>query len=123
MSKHMTIMSSSLNSFPVYRIDPMGQLTRLGVMTPARPDVFVMHQDDGKVLTSEGLPWWLLDMRPQGFLGRAFAGRHASALGLPASVNEWSDSQTLRALLQQGHNTVGNLFLGDEAHRQWQMPL
>lgn len=119
----MTIMSSSLNSFPVYRIDPMGQLTRLGVMTPARPDVFVMHQDDGKVLTSEGLPWWLLDMRPQGFLGRAFAGRHASALGLPASVNEWSDSQTLRALLQQGHNTVGNLFLGDEAHRQWQMPL
>ncbi|MCC7545452.1 MAG: type II toxin-antitoxin system HipA family toxin YjjJ [Aquabacterium sp.] len=104
-----------MDPFPIYRIDPHGQLTRLGVMTLARPDVFVMHQDDGKVLTSEGLPWWLLDMRPQGFMGKAFAAHHAAGLGLPANINEWSDRQALRAVLQQGHDVVGNLVLGDQA--------
>ena len=100
---------------PVYRVDAEGRLQRLGVLIPVRPDGYVMRQVDGQLLYSEGMPWWLLDMRPQGFLGRAYASRHAAGLGLPASVNEWSDAEAIRALLAHGHGAVGNLLLGDGA--------
>jgi serine/threonine protein kinase HipA of HipAB toxin-antitoxin module len=54
-------------------------------------------------------------MRPQGFLGRAYAARHAAALGLPTRLSDWSDDHVLRALLTHGHDVVGNLLLGDLA--------
>ena len=102
-----------LADMPVYRVDAEGRIRRLGVLLPVRPEGYVMRQEDGPVLYSEGLPWWLFDMRPQGFLGRAYAARHAEFLGLPASVNEWSDTDAIRALLVHGHDAVGNLLLGD----------
>jgi hypothetical protein len=40
-----------------------------------------MVQADGVALHSDRLPWWLFDMRPQGYLGRACAWRT-----LPASA-------------------------------------
>ncbi len=100
---------------PVHRVDPQGQLSLLGHLSPVCPEGYVMRQTDGTLLHSEGLPWWLLDMRPQGFLGRAFAVRHAAALGLPPSLADWSDHDALRALQAQGHDAVGNLLLGDAA--------
>ena len=104
-----------LPDFPVYRVDFRGQLSVLGTLVPVRADGFVMQQEDGKTLHSHGLPWWLYDMRPQGYLGRAYVARHAAALGLPASLNEWSDTHALRALLVHGHDSVGNLLLGNLA--------
>lgn len=102
-------------SLPVYRINAQGQIQRLGQLSPIRPDGFVMHHEDGSADCTEGLPWWLLDMRPQGFLGRAYAARHSALLGLPASVSEWSDTHALRALLAHGHDATGSLLLGDLA--------
>lgn len=58
---------------PVFRVDAEGKLKELGVLTPVRPDGFVFTQADGVQAHSDGLPWWLLDMRPQGYLGRAYA--------------------------------------------------
>ncbi len=78
-----------------------------------------MQQNDGKTLHSDSLPWWLFDMRPQGYLGRAYASRHATALGLPRQLNEWDDTDALRALLVQGHDAVGNLLLGDAARERF----
>jgi HipA-like C-terminal domain len=97
---------------PVFRVDAEGRLTELGVLTPVRPDGFVFTQADGVQLHSDGLPWWLLDMRPQGYLGRAYATRYGAELGLPSALKEWTDSHALRALLVHGHDLVGNLLLG-----------
>ncbi len=99
----------------LYRVDTQGQLQRLGTLMAVRDQGFVMQQQDGHCLHSEGLPWWLVDMRPQGYLGRAFAERHAGSLDLPASLSDWSDTHALRALLIHGHDLVGNLLLGDLA--------
>lgn len=104
-----------LVDMPVYRVSSDGKIKRLGLLVPVRPEGFVMQQDDGVTLHSQGMPWWLLDMRPQGFMGRAYAGRHAQALGFPASIAQWSDTQALRALLVHGHDAAGNLVLGDLA--------
>ncbi len=99
----------------IYRVDGDGQIQPLGTLVPVRAEGFVMQQEDGRSLHSEGRPWWLFDMRPQGYLGRAYVARHAAALGLPPRLDDWTDSHTLRALLMHGHDVVGNLLVGDMA--------
>lgn len=100
---------------PVYRVDSQGKIIPLGVLVPVRPAGFVMVQANDVSIHSDGLPWWLYDMRPQGYLGRAYASRYAQALGLPANLGLWNDTHTLRALLAHGHDVAGNLLLGDAA--------
>ena len=104
-----------LPEIAVYRVDAEGRLRRLGLLVPVYPEGFVMRQDDGKTLHSEGLPWWLYDMRPQGYLGRAYAARYGAALQLPERLVDWTDTHALRALLAHGGDGVGNLLLGDIA--------
>jgi biotin operon repressor len=99
----------------VYRVDVRGKIIALGRLTPTRPDGFVFTQTDGLQTHHDGLPWWLIDMRPQGFLGRAYVGRYGAQLGLPHTLHEWSDTHALRALLLHGHDSVGNLLLGEHA--------
>lgn len=104
-----------LPDIPIYRIDVDGQIRQLGTLLPVQPHGFVMHQQDGVTTHSDGLPWWLFDMRPQGYLGRAYAFRHAAELGLPERLSDWTDTHALRALLAHGHDVTGNLLLGDIA--------
>jgi DNA-binding transcriptional ArsR family regulator len=108
-----------LDAVAVYCVTPAGQVALLGHLSPVCPDGFVMTEVNGAALHSEGLPWWLQDLRPAGFLGRAFAARHADALGLPAHLHEWDDTHTLRALLAHGHDAVGNLLLGERAQQRF----
>ncbi|MFT4192440.1 MAG: type II toxin-antitoxin system HipA family toxin YjjJ [Comamonas sp.] len=104
-----------LPDIPVYRVDAQGHIGALGTLVPVRPDGFVMHEAGGRTLHSDGLPWWLYDMRPQGYLGRAYALRHGGRQGLPPRLADWSDTHALRALMAHGHDLVGNLLLGEQA--------
>ncbi len=104
-----------LPDIPIYRVDAEGRLRQLGTLVAVRQEGFVMRQENGVTLHSDGLPWWLYDMRPQGYLGRAYAARHGAALGLPERITDWTDAHALRALLVHGHDMVGNLLLGDIA--------
>lgn len=106
-----------LEDIPVYRVSIEGTIRGLGSLIPVKPgpDAFVFIQTDGKACFFDGLPWWLDDMRPQGFLGRAYASRYGRSLGFPDDCRLWSGSQTLRSLLAHGHEGIGNLLLGDYA--------
>ncbi|MCA2028432.1 type II toxin-antitoxin system HipA family toxin YjjJ [Enterobacter sp. K16B] len=112
------------SSAPVYRITEEGTVKPLGKLVPVYPDGFVMEQTDNICLHSDGLPWWLFDMRPQGYLGRAYASRYSSELGLPPNPENWSDTDVIRALLAHGHDAVGNLLIGEQARNHFvEMPL
>jgi hypothetical protein len=104
-----------LHDVPVYRVNEAGKIAHLGQLCPVRPDGFVMVSTNGAAVHHEGLPWWVNDMRPQGFLGRAYARQYAGSLGLPPDVRNWSDTDAVRALLERGVDAVGNLLLGDNA--------
>jgi hypothetical protein len=104
---------------PVFRVSDEGQIRELGRLVPVRPEGFVMVQADGVTLHSDGLPWWLFDMRPQGYLGRAYAAAHAAGLGLPANPEQWSDAEVLHAQLAQGHDAIGNLLIGEAARERF----
>lgn len=112
------------SSAPVYRITEEGTVKPLGKLVPVYPDGFVMEQTDNICLHSDGLPWWLFDMRPQGYLGRAYASRFSSELDLPPNPENWSDTDVIRALLAHGHDAVGNLLIGEQARNHFvEMPL
>ena len=110
-------------SAPIYRISDEGRVRPLGELIPVRPEGFVMMQSDNVSLHSDGLPWWLFDMRPQGYLGRAYASKYAAGLGLAANPEQWSDADVVRALLAQGHDAIGNLLIGEQARDRFlEMP-
>lgn len=116
--------SRGFASVPIFRVSDEGLIRELGALVPVRPDGFVMVQADGVSLHSDGLPWWLFDMRPQGYLGRAYASTYATALGLPANPEHWSDTEVIRALHAHGHDAIGNLLIGDLARDRFiGMPL
>jgi hypothetical protein len=65
----------------------------------------------------EGLPYFLDDMRPQGFLGRHFAQHNANLLQLNTDPKLWSEDDVLHALSLLGTDTLGNHVLGESAMR------
>lgn len=111
--------SRSALDAPIYRVDTAGRVGALGRLVAVRAEGFVMQQTDGKALHSEGLPWWLYDMRPQGYLGRAFCRNHGGALALPENLAFWGDSHVLQALQQHGADLAGNLLVGERAFQQF----
>jgi len=110
-------------SAPVYRVSEAGRVLDLGQLIPVCPAGFVMVQADGGVRHSDGLPWCLFDLRPQGYLGRAYASAHAAGLGLSPNPEHWSDTEVIRALLAHGGNAIGDLLVGASAREQFlEMP-
>ncbi|HEY3447231.1 MAG TPA: type II toxin-antitoxin system HipA family toxin YjjJ [Myxococcales bacterium] len=66
------------------------------------------------------LPWFLDDLRPQGFVGRAFARRYSEELGLPADPTLWGAEGVLVSLLLHGEDLPGDFLLGDRTLDRFQ---
>jgi hypothetical protein len=67
----------------------------------------------------DGLPYLLDDMRPQGFIGRNFARRHALLLQLSEDPARWSEDDVLHALSMLCADIPGNCIIGEAAYRQY----
>jgi hypothetical protein len=67
----------------------------------------------------DGVPYFLDDMRPQGFLGRNFARHHAALLQVSEHPQDWSEDDVLHALSLLGIDQPGSYILGETACRQW----
>jgi hypothetical protein len=61
------------------------------------------------------LPWFLDDLRPQGFLGRAFTNRYRHELGLGPDLHLWDAADVLRVLLLHGEDLPGDFVIGARA--------
>ncbi len=115
----------SHNTFPLYRVNASGELEQWGLLHPIMPEGYLvetwatqLHAASSDV--HSGLPWFLQDMRPQGFIGRCYARFHGPMLGLPTDPTRWSDDQAILALADVGFNTPGNLLVGEEAASHFQ---
>ncbi|MDZ4160939.1 MAG: type II toxin-antitoxin system HipA family toxin YjjJ [Burkholderiales bacterium] len=99
---------------PVAEIDAHGQPHPFGTLVPLVGGGYWMQEHHGLSARHPGLPWFLQDMRPQGFLGRTFAQTHPE-LELPPHINHWSDEHSLKALVHLGDDQPGNLVVGEPA--------
>ncbi len=103
------------SQWPLYRIDEDGTPHELGALTAIYRDRYYTTAGPTRIAgTFQGLPYYLQDARPAGFLGRAVPGAYPE-LGLPARVSDWTDDHVLIYLTQRGCDSVGNLIVGAEA--------
>ena len=109
--------------WPLYRIDGNGRPHAFAQLTALHGDGCLISpeqsvdwlRDESRDSVFPGLPWFLDDMRPQGFLGRLFAQRSAHELGLDPDILRWDEDAVLTALLLRGDDGPGNFVLGDAA--------
>ena len=102
----------------VMRIDTQGQASPFARMVPLAGGAFWVDEADGVSARHDGLPWFLDDMRPQGFMGRTFAHAHP-ALQLGHDPRHWSDDDVLRAMTLYGDDLPGNLLMGEAAFQRF----
>lgn len=106
--------------WPLYRIDDTGRAHGFGVLqsahggwwleAPALPVWLAREYPDGMF---PGLPFFLSDARPQGFLGRLIARALGQADGFPQDLRDWQDDDVLTYLATRGDDTPGNWVVGD----------
>jgi hypothetical protein len=111
--------------WPLWRMRPDATLEELGVLHVLRGERFQFEPQGARPnltrLVEEtqghfpGLPWFLDDLRPQGFLGRTLAHRQSGALGVPTDLGRWSLDDTLVAITRTGGTGIGDLLLGSIA--------
>lgn len=106
------------STFPITRVDGSGVAQAFGTLRCIAPNGYLFTDTEGRFELFDGLPWFIADMRPQGFVGRAFPKLHAD-LHLPQRVVDWTDDQALTALALRGEDAVGDLIVGEESLRRF----
>ena len=107
------------SSWPVFVVDHEGTLAPCGeLFALAREQYWFEAAGPRRSLLSDGLPYFLQDLWPQGFIGRAIPKRFPE-LELPEKIGDWSDAHALAYLIRRGEDCVGNLFLGDESLQRY----
>lgn len=101
--------------FPVFRIDEDGNACLIGVLSAIGHDEYLWQGKGEGAVQYKSLPWFLSDLRPDGFTGRAFVRRLSEALSLPARIFDWNDDHVLVALSRRGEDLMGNLVIGQES--------
>jgi len=115
------------NRWPIYRIDALGQATlwaeleavherawrlRWEGKAPAWARMFQQEHD-----LWSGFPFFLSDVRPQGYLGRRISAQFSRILALPDELRHWSDDDVLVYLQSAGYDLPGNWVVGDATLR------
>ena len=121
-------LRGSADPLPVFQVDERGGSEEIGRLNLAYPEgtffelsapcLWPLDQSmrDGWF---DGLPYFLRDLRPDGFLGRQFARAHAQVLQLGNDPREWSDDDVLYAISLLGADQSGNFIVGEAAFRLW----
>jgi DNA-binding transcriptional ArsR family regulator len=106
----------SVGSFwPLYQINVQGAVNELGTIHALAPEHFVVRGGPARIEgLTQGIPYFLQDARPAGFLGRGIPAAYPE-LALPTRVQDWNDDHALIFLTQRGSDSVGNLIVGTES--------
>lgn len=121
-------LRGSTDPLPVFQVDEQGGSEQVGRLNLAYPDGSVFELDAQSLWPLDdsmhdgwfdGLPYFLQDLRPDGFLGRQFARAHGQVLQLGEDPRQWSDDDAMYALSLLGADQSGNFIVGEVAFRRW----
>ncbi len=108
--------------WPLYQIDEEGRAWVVGELVALEAGQWCLLQDEpwDTMRGAEfrdglfpGLPWFLDDLRPRGFLGRCLARTHAALLGAPTDPRRWHADHVIGAMLRLGGDLPGSFVLGE----------
>jgi len=107
------------SSWPAFVIDETGSIRPCGELVAlARNQYWFDAAYPERGLLSDGLPYFLQDLWPQGFIGRTLSGRHPE-LELPARITDWNEQHVLTYLIRRGEDCTGNLLIGSESLQRY----
>jgi hypothetical protein len=103
--------------FQLYRVDETGSVHCFGILYPILGGSYWWQPatKEGRGQLYRDLPWFIQDMRPDGFMGRAFAHRVGPDIGLSKRLPDWNSDHVLVALARRGEDVIGNLIVGEES--------
>jgi len=97
---------------PVYQVQASGDVCKYAMLYALANRQYYWQPTQERGQLYNHLPWFIENLRPEGFLGRAFAGRCQSQ-NLPDRLADWSDQHLLTVLAKGGCDLPGNLIIGD----------
>lgn len=106
---------------PLYRVSDAGKAEIFGTLIAVMPQGYLVKTpQDADYCFYDDLPWWLQDLRPQGFLGRNLA-KALFNQGIVGSsdIDHWQDQDVFKALLHAKGDTPGNLLIGTQSYQAW----
>ena len=112
------------NRIAIVMVDLQGRNTIIAYLRPIEPKGFFLESNDQTpsplMRCDDGyypdLPYFLDDLRPQGFLGRQIAKQiSAISADFPKNLQYWSSEQIGRFLISNGDDLPGNIKLGNQA--------
>lgn len=130
LSRSLPLLNN-VQMLPIYRVNVAGEAEKIAHLHAVYPsDTYLVEDFRSSKVTShtrapewsyyESLPWWLTDMRPQGFLGRSFANQlRSNGEPVDSDPRVWTEDQVLAILVKYPQDHVGNLLVGDQAYTQW----
>ena len=101
--------------FPIYKIDADGNAHLIGYLIAVAHDQYLWRPVSAPEQIFRSLPWFIADLHPEGFVGRAFVRRLHQELGLPPRSVDWNEDHVLSALARRSEDTMGNLVIGQES--------
>lgn len=105
---------------PLWRVDEAGQAHKFADIYPCWPQGSCMVVTaQGEEAWFDGLPWYLTDLRPQGFLGRAWGRSLAAQLDLPEDIRLWQEDEILYALTMFNGEYTGGWLVGESNYQRW----
>ncbi|MDY0220112.1 MAG: type II toxin-antitoxin system HipA family toxin YjjJ [Desulfobacterium sp.] len=116
---------NSNDKIPLSVIDNSGKNILIAYVRPLNSGGFFLEQTRSATLLFLGeqkngvyddLPYFLLDLKPQGFLGRQIAQKIASLCDdFPSDPRDWNSSHIGRYLIADGDDLPGDFILGEQA--------
>lgn len=111
--------STFFAGLPLHRVRENGKVERFGTLHPIVGGQTVLLREHGDAHLFSGLPWFLEELRPQGFLGRLSARALSLELQAAADPRLWTAEQVVRGLLLRGDNLPGDLLPGDVSRERY----
>lgn len=109
-----------MDKIPLWRVDETGKAHKFADIYPCWPQgSCLVVGPGGDEEWFDGLPWYLTDLRPQGFLGRAWGRRLAARLRLAEDICLWQEEEILYALTIFDGDYTGGWLVGNENYRRW----
>jgi hypothetical protein len=104
---------------PIFRVSAAGQVESIGHVDPLCDGFYAFTALQGTdYRLYEGVPYFLRDLRPQGFLGRMEPARNRD-LDLPADILRWTDEQVLKYISRRSEHAPGDLVIGNESYARY----
>ncbi len=116
MTRNIGDLGSEL---PLYQVLPSGEAVSFGVLRTLQNNwnVFIPEGSSTPEIAL-GLPYFLQDLRPQGYMGRLVPSMHRDLM-LPDAIKDWTDDDTLRYVTRRGEDAIGDLIVGNESYRRY----